>query len=94
MDSRASATYQVAAKTYDEDTALLTVRLTDGAEFCVTNAGHARTVLKRLGHHGEVSTELRHWLERYRLPADGGAVDKERLVARLGMLRVELKTKR
>lgn len=58
---------QATAIAYDPDTGILTLRLTSGEEFRITNAGHARTVKERLSVHGTVTDVQRSWLEQYRV---------------------------
>ena len=82
---------QVVSAAFDPDVARLDIRLTDGAEFAVTNPAHAAALKEKLRPHGRINGDQRAWLERYRVTAD--VADRQRFRARLGALRAELAAK-
>lgn len=74
---------------YDHDTAVLGLRLSDGAEYQVTNAGHAQIIRKKISPGGMISIKQYDWLERYRVFAKSN--NRARLLMLLKSLRQEIR---
>lgn len=83
--------YQAISVAYEADAAVLTLRLTNGAEYRVTNAGHAQAIRQSIMPGGELSEGQCVWLERYRVAET--PTDRSRLMKGLKELRAELKPK-
>lgn len=84
-----AASLSVAVASYEQDTSVLNVKMADGAEYCVDNAGHARTIHLHIRKFSRISASQRIWLERYRRPPR--EEPRERLRALLKTLRLQLK---
>lgn len=80
---------QITSLNADPDTGTLEIRLSDGAEYQITNAGHARALNDKISVGGVISDVQRFWLEQYRVRR--GDAGRERLKERLGELRREIR---
>lgn len=70
---------------------MLNLRLTDGAEFCIVNAGHARIIHEKLHPGGRLTAAQREWLEQFRIAPRMDS--RTRLRVMLRGLRCELQRK-
>ncbi len=80
---------QISSSEYDDDTARLTIRMTDGAEYQIDNPAHAIALKDKISPGGILSGTQRAWLERYRVVIRH--TNRERLRAKLREMREELR---
>lgn len=80
---------QVISVVFDPDTAVLGLRLANGAEYRVTNAGHAVAIRAAVSPGGMLADKQVDWLEKYRV--NESLTKNDRLAAGLKALRAELK---
>lgn len=73
----------------DIDTGTLTLRLSDGSEYLITNAFHAQVIRAKIKPGTVVTDEQMAWLVPYRVP-DSDITGKTKLKTRLRKLREEL----
>lgn len=85
--------YQVDSISYDRDTEITELRLSNGAVYRITNPAHAQIIHRSITVGGAISLEQKEWLERYR---DLSAAEPSRVISTLSILRTlraELKPK-
>lgn len=73
---------------YDTDTGILTLRLTTGEEFHITQPAHALAIKDRISVGGAITDTQRTWLEQYRVELRQS--NRERLRDKLKTLRREM----
>ncbi len=75
---------------YDDDSSVLSIMLTTGAEYLVTNAGHARELYKKLRPGQNLTSEQLAWVACYKTAPR--RIAKESLISKLRNVRKEIKS--
>lgn len=81
---------QTTSVIHDPDTGTLTLHLSTGEEFLITNPSVAQTLKDKISVGGMISDTQRKWLEHYRV--ERKISNRDRVLETLGKIRDELRS--
>lgn len=85
---------QTRTVSYDPDTGVLSLTLTNDATYVIPHPGHARQIKEKISPGGRLTVIQRDWLEQYRVKPTGTPELRQSLREKLATLRTELRAKK